>query len=535
MTALTGTWGLVRLILRRDRVLTPLWVLVLGLVPISYVASIDGLFPSAAARQQYADLSAHNAGFVALYGRLHGSSLGELVAWRGGFIPVMAGLFCILTVIRHTRAEEDSGRRELLGSAVVGRHAPLAAALVSVFAAGLVLCAVLALGMIGQGLPAAGSWAFGAELAVTGWVFAAVAAMAAQLTAGAGSARAIAIGALAAAYVLRIVGDVGALDDGTPSWAGRLSPLEWVTWIRPYGEDAWWPVALTAGVAVALALGAAALSTRRDLGAGLLPPRLGRPAAGPALRSPLALAWRLHRGLLAGWAAGFAVLGVVLGYLAASVADLVRDAPQMADVFARLGGAAGLVDDYLAATTNLFGLIASAYAVQATLRARAEETSGRAEAVLGTAVGRLRWLGGHLAFSLVGPAAVLAAAGLAMGLAHGLNTGEAARQTSRLLAAALVQLPAVWVLAGVTVALYGLLPRLTALGWGAPVFCLLIGMVGAAIGLDQWVLDVSPFTHVPRLPADRFGVVPLASLSAIAAVLTAAGLAAFRRRDLPIP
>lgn len=533
--ALTGTWGLVRLILRRDRVLTPLWVLFLGLVPLSYVASIDGLFPTAAQRQAYADLSAHNAGFVALYGRLYGSGLGELVAWRAGFLPVVAGLFSILAVVRHTRAEEDSGRRELLGSTVAGRHAPLAAALATTFAADLVLGAVLALGMTGQGLPAAGSWAFGAQLAVAGCVFAAVAAVAAQLTGGAGGARGIAIGVLGAAYLLRVTGDVSALGDGALSWVSLVSPLEWPARIRPYGENAWWPVALTAAATVALALAAGVLSARRDIGAGLLPPRLGRAQARPGLRSPLALAWRLHRGLLCGWVAGFAVLGVVLGYLAGSIADLVRDAPQMADVFARLGGAAGLVDDYFATVTGLFGLIASAYAVQATLRARAEETGGRAEPVLATAVGRLRWLGGHLVFSLLGPAAALASAGVATGLAHGLDAGDAGRQVPRLLAAALVQLPAVWVLAGLTVALYGLLPRLTPAGWAAPVFCLLVGMVGAAIGLDQWVLDISPFTHVPRLPADQAGPVPLLWLSAVAAALTAAGLAAFRRRDLPVP
>ncbi|MGH3903443.1 MAG: ABC transporter permease, partial [Pseudonocardiaceae bacterium] len=274
MNALTGTGRLVRLILRRDRVLMPLWVLFLGLVPISYVASINGLFPTAAGRQEYADVSAHNAGFVALYGRLYGSSLGELVSWRAGFLPVIVGLFSILTVIRHTRTEEDTGRRELLSATVVGRYAGLAAALIATFAANLILGALLAASMIGQGLPGTGSWAFGVQLAATGWVFAAVAAVAAQLTSGAGSARGIAITTLGAAFLLRVVGDISGLSAGALSWLSWLSPIGWVQRIRPYGGDDWWPLALPAGLTAVLALAAVALSARRDVGAGLLPPRL---------------------------------------------------------------------------------------------------------------------------------------------------------------------------------------------------------------------------------------------------------------------
>src|SRR4029453_15256629 len=60
MDTLAGTGGLVRLILRRDRVLLPLWVLGLALIPVSYVSPFADLYPTAAARQQYAD----GAGFT---------------------------------------------------------------------------------------------------------------------------------------------------------------------------------------------------------------------------------------------------------------------------------------------------------------------------------------------------------------------------------------------------------------------------------------------------------------------------------------
>jgi polyether ionophore transport system permease protein len=532
MTTLTGTGKLVRLILRRDRVIMPVWVLFIGLIPLSYVTAIDGLFPDATGRLRYATTSANNAGFVALYGGLHGSSLGELVAWRAGFIPVVIGLISILTVIRHTRTEEDSGRRELLGSTVVGRHAPLAAALATTLGANVVLGLILAGGMVGQDQPGAGSVAFGLELALSGWVFAAVGAVAAQLAGAAGTARGLAITTLGVAYVLRIVGDVSDMSGGPLSWLTWLSPIGWVQRIRPYGDNAMWPALLAVAASVVFALVAVALSARRDVGAGLLPPRPG--PATSTMGSPVALAWRLHRGLLAGWVGGFVALGVVLGYLAEGVGDLVGDNQQLREVFVRMGGAQGLIDSYLASILGLFGMIAGAYGIQAMLRARNEELSGRAEPVLATAVGRLRWLASHLAFSLLGPAVTLAAAGVAMGLTHGLNVHDVGGELGRLLGGAMVQLPAVWVLSGVTVLLFGVLPRLAPLAWVALAICLLVGLVAPALNLDQWVLDISPFTHLPRLPAAEVTATPLVWLVAIAVVVGVAGLAGFRRRDVPV-
>jgi ABC-2 type transport system permease protein len=530
MDTLAGTGGLVRLILRRDRVLLPLWVLGLALIPVSYVSPFADLYPTAAARQQYAD----NAGFTTLYGRLSGTSLGEFLTWRLGFVPVMVGLLSLLTVIRHTRVEEETGRRELLGATVVGRHAALAAALAVTFGANLVLGALLTLGMPTQDLPVAGSLALGLEFAAAGWVFAAVGAAAAQLTSSATGARGIATSVLGVAWLLRATGDTSGQAGGGLAWLSWLSPIGWVQRIHPYGEERWWLAGLAAGLAVALVAAAVALSARRDVGAGLLPARLGPATAAPWLRRPLALAWRLHRGLLAGWTATFAALGVLFGSTADGVGDMLRDNPSLRDFAVRTGDQAGLVDAYLAAILNLVGLIAAAYAVQATLRLRAEETSGRAEPVLATAVGRLPWAVSHLVFSVLGPTAALATAGLATGLAYGLSTGDVGRQLPRVLAGAMVQLPAVWVLAAIAVALFGLLPRLTLVAWGPLGVYLLLGLIGTAVQLDQWLLDLSPYTHTPKLPGAAMSTTPLIWLVTVTGALAAAGLVGLRRRDIPI-
>jgi len=198
------------------------------------------------------------------------------------------------------------------------------------------------------------------------------------------------------------------------------------------------------------------LSARRDLVAALLPARLGRSGAKASLRSPLALAWRLLRGTLLVWTVCLGLVGLLMGGVAKNVAEMMRDNKAVAEVFSRMGGGGAVTDAYLAGTMTLFGLAAAGYAVQATLKLRAEEAAGRAEPVLATAVGRLGWALGHLTFALAGSAFVLAVTGWTTGLTSGVS----------LVPAALAQLPAVWVLAGLAAALIGFFPRFAAAAWG---------------------------------------------------------------------
>jgi ABC-2 type transport system permease protein len=127
--------------------------------------------------------------------------------------------------------------------------------------------------------------------------------------------------------------------------------------------------------AAALAGCAAWLAAHRDLGAGLLAARAGRPRAAGWLRSPLALAWRLQSGTLLGWAAGFALAGAVLGSVARGIGPMLNTSSQARQLFIRLGGHSGLVDAYIAAVIGMMGVAAAGYAVAAVLRLRARRAS----------------------------------------------------------------------------------------------------------------------------------------------------------------
>jgi ABC-2 type transport system permease protein len=435
----------------------------------------------------------------------------------------------IFTVIRHTRGDEEAGRLELVGATAVGRQAPLAASLVVAFGSCLALVPLTAAVAVIFGYPVVGSLAMGLATGLSGCVFAAVAAACAQLTTSARTARGMAAGVLGVAFLLRAVGDAAS----GMSWLTWASPLGWAERMQAFAGDRWGVAGLSFVAAVAATGGAAVLATRRDLGGGLLPARPG-PAQAPGwLHSPLALAWRLQRGTLLGWAVGFALTGAVLGSAARGIGSVLNTSPQARQEIIRLGGHSGLVNAYIAAMLQIMGLAAAAYAVAVALRLRSEESEQLAEPVLTTPTGRIRWVGSHVLVGAAGTAVLLAVAGLSTALGDGLTSGGVAAQLARLTGAALAQVPAAWLMGGLAVALFGLAPRITGpAAWTAFGVVTLLTVLGPEIRLAQWVLDVSPFTHVPKLPGVAFTVAPLAWLLAVAVALTAAGLAGFRRRGL---
>ncbi|MEV6931024.1 ABC transporter permease [Dactylosporangium sp. NPDC051485] len=525
-----GTWPLVRLALRRDRISLPLWVLILGGIPSALAGSLTKLYPTVQSRIDYASGLESNPATAALYGHAFSpDTIGGLTAMRIGAIgATLTGLMNILLIIRHTRAEEQAGRRELLGAGAVGRQAPLAAAFVIAVIADLLIALVCTLGLKARDQDPTGALALGLGLALCGLVFAAIAAVVAQLTTSSRSANGISIALLGGFFILRGLGD--ASGDGGAHWLSWISPIGWGQQLRPFATERWWVLLVMLAAAVVLALVAWTLSARRDMGAGLLADRPGS-ATGERMGT-FALAWRLQRGSLLGWTFGFAVVGVVIGSAAKDVGKVVNGSAKVQEALEKMGGRTALVDAFLAAMIALLGLAAAAYAVSSALRLRAEENDHRIEPLLAGSVTRGGWMAGHLAFAFIGAAVPLAAAGLTMGLVHGARVGDVGGQAGRILGAALVQLPAVWVLAGIAVALFGLAPRLVAVSWAGVGLALLFGQFGSALDLSQGVRDISPFTHLPRLPGGEFQALPVTVLVVIAIVLAAAGLVGFRRRDV---
>jgi ABC-2 type transport system permease protein len=523
-TTLTGSWSLVRFILRRDRVRLPVWIIGITLLVLSTAASIESLYPTQADLDKAAQTANENAALIALNAPAYGLDTlgGQAVFNVGSFGYAVMALMGMFLVGRHTRADEENGRTELLRATVLGRNAPVTGVLVVAAGAFAVLGGLVTLSMLSQGLPTAGSVLYGAAMGMFGLLFACITAVTVQLTEHNRAALGLAGVLLGGSYVVRAIGDVG---NGSLSW---LSPMGWAQAARPYAGERWWTLLLLAAAAVLCVGGAFALQGVRDLGGGLVPPRPGPPVASAALVRPDGLALRLQRASLVAWTVGLGLTGVSYGSVGQDVRDLIGDNNAFEDIIAQGGG--NLTDAFFTTSLLMLALIAGGFAISSTLRLRSEETSGRAEPLLATGLGRTRWVTSYVGVALGGSAALMAAAGLGMGLTYGIAVSDVG-QVGRLVGAAVGFVPALWLLVGVTLVLFGLAPRGTTAAWGVLVACFVTGLFGELLDLPSWVVDLSPFQHVPKMPSDGFALTPILALTGVAAALIVVGVVGFRRRD----
>ncbi|MDZ7674415.1 MAG: hypothetical protein U5K30_05045 [Acidimicrobiales bacterium] len=528
MSTHTGTARLIRFILRRDRVRLAVWVVGLAGVVIASASSLPPLYPDQQSIDQYALLFGDNPALVAFAGPGYGfddPNLGViLVNETQLWACIAAALMSIFLVNRHTRAEEDDERADLLRSNVVGRHAPVTAAVVVVVGANAVLAAVCAVAFVALGYATVGSVALAGSIGLTGLAFTAITVVAAQIASGGRAALGLASAFLGAAFVIRAVGDIAG------SWVRWLSPIGWAQGLRAFAGEQWWPLGLCLVFVAGMFWLARVLFDRRDLGSGILTQRAGRPRARRWLTSPIGLAVRLQRGTILGWTAATFIVGLVYGSIGESIEEMVADNPTFADVLAQQGGA-DITASFFATCMSQIALLAAGFAISAALRPRSEEVAGRAEQVLAMPLSRTAWVGSHLLVAAVGTVVVIGAGGLGVGISYATVSSDV-NQITRMLGAAMATLPAVLVLGGLAVALFGASLRLSLIAWAGLAVTVLVQFFGELLQLPGWAMSLSPLQHVPGLPAEDLEVVPLLALSLVAVTLAAVGVGSLRARDV---
>lgn len=438
----------------------------------------------------------------------------------------------ITTISRHTRVEEQTGRAELVRASVIGRHAQLAAALTLVAFMNALMSVLMAVAFfVSPAEPGsfAASLLFACSIGAVGLVFAGVAAVTVQLSPFARAASAIAGAVLAVSFIVRGLGDMSAVQGGDLDWLSWLSPFGWAQQTAPLTLDRWWPLIISLAATILLVIAGFVLQSQRDLAAGILSDRLG-PAVAPAwIKSSLALAFRLQRSGLVWWSFALLLGGVVFGAFVQPMAENAEGMPE--EILAVFGGTAGLVDGYLGFMGIYFAIMVAVYAILSVQALRGEEQGVRAETVLAAAVSRTGWLLSWVVVAGLGSLWLLLLSGVGDGLGAALATGDW-ELFGPVLLGHVAHTPAVWVLLGLAVALYGLAPRLTGLTWVLFVYGTVLSLFGGMLDFDDTVLGSSVFRHVGQYPAEDISWPAVGVLALIAIVLVGVGAMGFRRRDL---
>lgn len=521
---------LIRFILRRDRLRIPIWLISIAAVTWAVAIAFTDLYSSEMERQAMAE-TMKNPAMIAMVGPGYGLddyTNGAMMAHQMLlFTAIAVGLMSILMVARHTRAEEEDGRIEMIRSLPVGRLSHLSAALIVVSVTNVFLALIVGVGLYSLGIESMdleGSLLYGAALGATGLFFAALTAILAQLSESSRGAMGLAFSFLGLAYLVRAVGDVS---NETLSW---FSPFGWILGTEVFVNNIGWPIVLTIGISLILAILALFLNATRDLEAGFLPARAGRIHASPLLQKPLGLAFRIQRTAILAWAVGMIILGASYGSVLGDLESFFSNTELMQELLTPAAGFS-LTEQFIALLMNIMATISTIPALMAMLKLYGEEKKNRTEHVLARPVSRLRLMGGYFFLSFVTAFVMqsLAAIGL---WAAGAAVMEEGLSFGMIYQSAMVHTPAMWIMASTAVLLIGVAPRWSGLVWGYLLYSFMTVYLGGLLNFPDWLGKLSPYGHIPGLPVEEMNWLKVSVLTCIAGVLTAVGFVGYRKRDM---
>ncbi len=231
-------------------------------------------------------------------------------------------------------------------------------------------------------------------------------------------------------------------------------------------------------------------------------------------------------------ASAILLTGVAYGSIADSINDFVKDNQALADIIAAQGGGS-LADSYLAMSFRVLALVGAGFAIQSTLRLRSEETSLHAEQILATAVSRVRWacepprrgVRRHASWCSSSP-------GSRSGSPTRSSRATARRRHRSRSAPRSSTRPRSGSSSGSRSRSSGSRPRAAAAG-GASSRSASSSVCSASCSTCRPGWRTSRRSSTSRsCPAADLSLLPLVVLAAVAAALTAVGLAGLRRRDI---
>lgn len=537
MSALAALWGHR---LRRDGRQLAMWVIGIALLAYLSFVGVAESFGTAEVRAGLLAAALANPVILLFRGLPSGTDEAAFMVFLiMPWLAFLAALMSTFLAVRHTRAEEEDGRAELVGATPAARVAPVVATALHGLTANAAVTVLVAVAFLATGADAAGSAVAGLAAGGAGVAFLGVGLLGAQLYRTARGANAFAVWLTVAALVAAGLGNaIGTPSDDLTrmesSWLTWLSPIGWAENARAFADDAIWPIALCLGFGLVLAGASVALAAARDLGASFVPERRGRATASAALSSPLGLVWRLTRGAVVGWAIGGVITGALSTTLAAVVEQIGAENPAITEILDQIAGAGDIEQATVTTFFTMLGILAACAGVQVVCRARQEEARGSAETVLATPVPRTRWLAGYLVVAAA--AIVLVVAGAVAGAAAGIaGRGGSWGLMREVSVTGAGQALAAAVFVVVTALIFVLAPRLTIpLGWSVLLLGMVLGLFGPIFGLPEWLANISPIAVAPVMAGDEVLLQGLWWLVVAVGAGTAASVVLMRRRELAV-
>ncbi|WP_027107810.1 ABC transporter permease [Lacticigenium naphthae] len=521
---------LTRFIFKREWVKMIIWIGSIVGVTVAVAAAFTGLYSSEAERQGIAQ-TMDNPAMTAMLGpsvAIEDYTFGAMFSHEMLlFTAITVAIMNILMINRLTRLEEEENRLEIIQSLPVERNTYLFTSLLLAFGLNSAL-ALLTSGSIGilniESMDWNGSLLYGVTLGATGFLFACLTAVFAQISPSSRGTLGLSFFTLGFFYLLRAIGDV------TAEWLSLLSPLGWVTRTETYVENKWLPILLIAIISLLFLFISFWLHAKRDMQDGFLPERKGRIEASSLLHHPLVFIFRLQRVTIFSWLIGLFILGVTYGSVLGELEtffesnDLLKELLTPDPEFS-------LVEQFLGILMSVIAIIGSIPPIMIMNRLYKEEKIGRNEWILTHNINRTKLFLSYLSLAII--VAVLSIFFSIIGLwiaSVGLSTDPLGLDT--LILSGFVYLPAMTVMLGLATLIIAFKPNILNSIWMYLSFSFIVVYLGSLLQFDDWLLALSPYGNIPKVPVEEISYSYLAILVGLSLLLYVVSLLQYQRRDL---
>lgn len=525
-----GTGQILKLIFRQDRFKMTVWLLCLIAITVTVAYAYPDVYKTERDITGFV-LTMQNPAMEAMLGPVYDADTRLVAAIFAHemllFTAIAVAIMNILLIGRSTRTDEEDGRLELLQSLPVGRLSHITAVMLEAVILNLILVIFIGTGLsaVGlEGMTVEASFLYGSILGSAGFFFASVTALFAQLAKTSRGTIGLSFAVLIVSYIVRAIGDV---ESETLS---LLSPLGWTVRSGVFIDNKWWPVLISLAAGIILSVLVFYLNQIRDLGGGFIPEMKGRTHASALLKTPLGFVFRMQRTNIMAWAVGMFLLSAAFG---AILGDMEKYYSSMELLQAFLSSSPGhtFMEQFMAVLIVILTIFGAIPAVMSVLKLKSEENKNRTESIYSCPVSRTGVLASYVT------AAVIVSIIMMLATALGLwSTSTAVLDETitlgKMLKSVLVYLPAIWIMISIGVFLIGFFPRAASAVWLYVVFCFVVVYLGDLLKFPEWLMNISSFTHVPRLFVEEGGVPALAVMTVLSVIITLCGFIGYRRRDI---
>lgn len=519
----------IKFIFKKDKVKLIVWTLALVLYGVGFVPIFQGILDTSTSSQVIVD-TMKNPAMIAMVGPVFvedAYTIGSIYAnYMLVFSAIIAATMNIFIIANNTKKDEEYGASELLLSLPLGRYSILAGNLIIAFILNLIILLATAFGMvaISAEIGLKGAFIFSSAIYGFGFLFACITALFSQIFTRYRSVLTYSFLTLFVFYLIRAIGDVSL------ELLSYISPLGLITRTENFVNDYTWPLVLLL-VEILLVLGITfVLAKNRDLGSGLVAEKSGKTKASPLLRGVKTFAFKLSRNSIIIWSLVIFVFSAMYGSVFGDLENYITTSELLRNMFT-IDGPNSITEQFIALLMVIMSMISTIPSLTILHRILSEEKKGYSEQILTKEVSRFHYLISFFIISIL--ASVLFQVLVALGFwSVGSIYLESIPSLTTFLISALIYLPAIWLMVGISILLIGFAPKFAWINYLFLGYNFMIVYMGRLLDFPQILEDLTPFGNVVQYPLEALTWTSSLVMLGLFVVFSVVGFIGYRKRDL---